>query len=322
MNYKKTLRSAELSIKNNDYGSSVMQCGSLMESALRDLLYLINRDGDLDEKNRIHEAERLIGKGKLSLSKMGLGQIIGVYRKADAWLIVRKYVKDNCSFIKKIDFDEFVELRNAAIHPKGVVFTHDKAYEDCFLPVRRLLIQLDFLAEEKDEEITETVVEKQKNICLQKNCESTLDESWNFCPSCGTATKISCKSCGEELKPQMKICPYCETRVKEISKKENQSNIDELRIFVRGALLDNFLSAGEKKLLELKRVQLGVTEEDYEKLKDEYLDDNVKTYINLLETIGIDNNVSKEERAFLDKKNSQLGLDPWLVKKLEKTYLP
>ena len=59
MNYKKTLRSAELSIKNNDYGSSVMQCGSLMESALRDLLYLINRDGDLDEKNRIHEAERL-----------------------------------------------------------------------------------------------------------------------------------------------------------------------------------------------------------------------------------------------------------------------
>ena len=68
MNYKKTLRSAELSIKNKDYASCVMQCGTLMESALRDLLHLINKDGDLAEKNRIHEAERLIGNGKLSLS--------------------------------------------------------------------------------------------------------------------------------------------------------------------------------------------------------------------------------------------------------------
>ena len=75
------------------------------------------------KKNKIHEAERLIGNGKLSISKMGLGQIIGVYRKADAWLIIRKYVKDNCSFIKKIDFDEFVEFRNAAIHNKIEVFT-------------------------------------------------------------------------------------------------------------------------------------------------------------------------------------------------------
>jgi len=323
MNYKKTLRSAELSIKNKDYASCVMQCGTLMESALRDLLHLINKDGDLAEKNRIHEAECLIGNGKLSLSKMGLGQIIGVYRKADAWLIVRKYVKDNCSFVKKIDFDEFVELRNAAIHNKGEEFSYDKAYEDCFLPVRRLLIQLDFLVEETDPEIKEPVtIQKQKKICLLKDCKSTLEESWNYCPSCGSATKISCKSCGEELKPQMKICPYCETRVKEISKKENQSNIDELRMFVRGALLDNFLSPGENKLLELKRVELGVTEEDYQKLKDEYLDESVKIYINLLETIGIDNNVSKEERAFLDKKKEQLDLDPWLVKKLEKTYLP
>ena len=323
MNYKKTLRSAELSIKNKDYASCVMQCGTLMESALRDLLHLINKDGDLAEKNRIHEAERLIGNGKLSLSKMGLGQIIGVYRKADAWLIVRKYVKDNCSFVKKIDFDEFVELRNAAIHNKGEVFSHDKAYEDCFLPVRRLLIQLNFLAEENDTQIKETIdSKKQRNICLQKDCKSSLEESWNFCPSCGTATKITCNCCGEELKPQMKICPYCETRVKEISKKENQSNIDELRIFVRGALLDNFLSPGEKKLLEEKRIELGVTEEDYLKLKEEYLDEDVKTYINLLETIGIDNNVSTEERAFLDKKREQLALDSWLVKKLERTYLP
>ena len=76
------------------------------------------------------------------------------------------------------------------------------------------------------------------------------------------------------------------------------------------------------KLLELKRVELGVTEEDYQKLKDEYLDESVKIYINLLETIGIDNNVSKEERAFLDKKKEQLDWTPWLVKKLEKTYLP
>jgi hypothetical protein len=321
MNYKKTLSSAELSIKNKDYASCVMQCGTLMESALRDLLYLINKDGDLDEKNRIHEAERLIGKGKLSLSKMGLGQIIGVYRKADAWLIVRKYVKDNCSFIKKIDFDEFVELRNAAIHNKGEEFSYDKALEDCFYPVRRLLIQLDFIAEEKSAEITETVVEKQKNICLQKDCKSSLEESWNFCPSCGSATKISCISCKEELKPLMKICPYCETRVSEVTKKENQSNLDELRVFVRGALLDNYLSPAENRLLKVKRIELGVTEEEYINMKEEYLDDNVKRYIDLLETISIDHQVSKEERSFLDKKIVQFGLDQWLVDKLENTYL-
>ena len=182
---------------------------------------------------------------------------------------------------------------------------------------------MDFLNEENNTDSTETVVvKKQKNNCLLKECNSILEESWNFCPSCGTATKIICKCCGEELKPQMKICPYCETRVKAISKKETQSNIDELRMFVRGALLDNFLSPGEKKLLEEKRIELGVTEEDYLKLKEEYLDEDVKTYINLLETIGIDNNVSKEERDFLDKKKDQLGLDSWLVKKLERTYLP
>ena len=49
---QKTLRSAELSIKNKDYVSCVMQCGTLMESALRDLLHLINKDGDLDEKKQ------------------------------------------------------------------------------------------------------------------------------------------------------------------------------------------------------------------------------------------------------------------------------
>ena len=117
---------------------------------------------------------------------------------------------------------------------------------------------IEFLDEENDAEITETFgSKKQKNICLQKDCKSSLEESWNFCPACGTATKITCKSCGEDLKPQMKICPYCETRVKEISKKENQSNIDELRIFVRGALLDNFLSPGEKKLLRAEANRIG-----------------------------------------------------------------
>ena len=38
--------------------------------------------------------------------------------------------------------------------------------------------------------------------------------------------------------------------------------------------------------------------------------------------IAIDGVVSEQDRSYLDNKIEQLNLDPWFVRKLEKTYLP
>ena len=252
---------------------------------------------------------------------MGLGQIIGVFRSCDGWSIVRKMVKDNCSFINKMDFDEMCDLRNRAVHYPNEIISAEEAYEDFYLPVRRMLHKLELIGDTNELKVSKSKA-KPLTSCKADGCDFRLDETWKYCPACGTQTILFCTNCDEELNAKMKICPYCETHVTKISKKEQKTNIDELRILVKGALLDNIINKSEKALLESKRVELGVTEEIFEELMDTYLSNEVKKYTDHLETIAIDGVVSVEERAYLDKKIKQLNLDPWVVKELEATYLP
>ena len=56
---------------------------------------------NIDEKTKKIEVERTIGKGKLTINDVGFGQIIGVYRIANVWDILKRTVKSNLSKLKK-----------------------------------------------------------------------------------------------------------------------------------------------------------------------------------------------------------------------------
>ena len=322
INFEKSLNTANNLYLEENYQASVRESGTLLENLLKQLLNNILLGKNNEDKQVIIQAESKVGKGKTTISSMGMGQVIGVFRSCDGWSIVRKMVKDNCSFVNKIDFDEMCDLRNRAVHYPDETISAEEAYEDFYLPVRRMLHKLELIGDVKSKPSAPKIKTKPLTNCKADNCNYQLDETWKFCPSCGTQTVLFCTNCDEELNAKMKICPYCETHVTKISKKEQQTGIDELRILVRGALLDNFINKSEKKILESKRIELGITEEIFEEIKDEYLSDEVKKYTDHLETIAIDGIVSSQEREYLNKKIVQLKLDQDLVEKLEATYLP
>ena len=49
--------------------------------------------------------------------------------------------------------------------------------------------------------------------CTNSTCGKELDPGFRMCPFCGTAVpqKPHCSQCGEELDPAFKMCPYCGT---------------------------------------------------------------------------------------------------------------
>jgi len=321
MDFEASLKTAEELCKKKNYHASVRESGALLENLLRKLLNdVIIKSKDSNDKQLILDAEKKIGKEKLTISSMGLGQLIGIYRSCDAWKIIRKMVKDNCSFVNKLDFDEMCELRNKAVHNPDSKITYDEAFGDLYLPVKKILYKLEII--EANSKNVKVSTHTEPGTCKSGNCSQPMKKSWNYCPECGCPSHINCSNCERELLPDMKICPYCENPVTEFAKKEKQSNLDELRILVRGALLDNYINKAEKSLLESKRIELGIEDDEFEKLKNEYLSPEVKDYTQALEMISIDGIVSKEERAYLDKKIVDLKLDETLVKQLEKTYLP
>ena len=322
MNFEESLNTANNLYLDGKYQASVRESGTILENLLKKLLNNILLGPNNDDKQIIINAEAKIGNGKTAIYSMGLGQVIGIFRISDGWSIVRKMVKDNCSFISKIDFDEMIELRNKAVHHPNESMSAEDAMDDFYLPVRRMLHKLELIGAPKP--VTKVVKQNQKSLanCKIDNCGYSLDETWKFCPSCGNQTTLFCTNCDEELNGKMKICPYCETLVTKLSKHEQQTGIDELRILVKGALLDNFINKSEKLLLESKRVELGISEEVFEKMIDDYLPDEVKKYTDHLESIAIDGIVSKEEREYLNRKIEQLSIDPLLVKELEAIYLP
>jgi hypothetical protein len=322
INFEKSLNTAKNLYLEENYQASVRESGTILENSLKKLLNNILLGKNNEDKQVIIKAEAKIGNGKTTIASMGLGQVIGVFRSCDGWSIVRKMVKDNCSFINKIDFDEMCELRNRAVHNPNETISGEEAYEDFYLPVRRMLHKLELIGDVKSEAKVSKDKAKPLTSCMLDDCDFPLDETWKYCPSCGNQTSLFCTHCDEELNAKMKICPYCETHVTKISKKEKETNIDELRILVKGALLDNIINKSEKALLESKRIELGITEEIYEELMDTYLSDEVKKYTDHLESIAIDGVVTVEEREYLDKKVKQLKLDPLVVKELEATYLP
>ena len=96
---------------------------------------------------------------------------------------------------------------------------------------------------------------------------------------------------------------------------------DEYRFLCRGAYLDGIINVRERRLLDKKRMELGLSTEEAELIERKCAPDNVVEYTRFVEGVLVDGVITEVERAFLEKKARQLHLNPGLAREIEEVAL-
>ncbi|MFQ5776440.1 MAG: ATPase, T2SS/T4P/T4SS family [Terriglobia bacterium] len=63
------------------------------------------------------------------------------------------------------------------------------------------------------EEVLRVIQLQEDEIIRCPNCVSLINLDFATCPYCLFSLKVVCEACGQELKPEWRICPYCSARV-------------------------------------------------------------------------------------------------------------
>jgi uncharacterized membrane protein YebE (DUF533 family) len=96
---------------------------------------------------------------------------------------------------------------------------------------------------------------------------------------------------------------------------------EEYRVYCEGSYLDGVVNIRERNLLDNKRLELGLTTEQADKIERQCAPENVVEYSRFVEGVLIDGIITEDERAFLQKKIKELNLDSWVAEQIEQTII-
>ena len=320
--YEKGLQSVGGLLKKKRWGLCIKECGALLERALRHLLQdLLDSLKDKKVRDTILAAQKRIGKDKSSIKSFRLPQLVDTLNEPEVLGELQKKVTSNLHKTKKINWDQVVEWYNTSTHSRDMATLDEgdamqMAYwlkvflYDCELAGRASTIA--------------PIPKEARSLEECPYCKEPIKGDWKFCPECGVALKVTCKACYRVLAPDFRICPYCETHVSRrggAETDETQRALEEYRILCVGTYLDGVINIRERKLLYNKRLELGLTVEQAEKVERQCAPLNVVEYTRLVEGVLVDEVITKDERAFLQKKAKELNLDSWVTKQIEETTI-
>jgi hypothetical protein len=157
------------------------------------------------------------------------------------------------------------------------------------------------------------------------NCARKLQADYRYCPYCGDPRLLNCESCRRgPLQVEWRLCPYCEEPVARYGKhnsKEKKRARQEFKVLCKGAYLDGVVNAREHVLLEAKRLELQLTEDEAEEIESFCAPKNVMEYQHLVESSLLDGEINPMERAFLKRKAEQLKISDWIANQIENTVV-
>ena len=320
--YEKGLQSAGDLLKRKQWGACIKECGAIFEKALRFLLQdLLDSLKDKEVRATIMEAQRRIGKDKSSLKSFGLAQLVDLYKEKEVFGELQKKLTSNLHKTKKINWNQAVEWHNA---PRGARDIASLDEGDAMQMAYWLKV---FLYDCELAGGAPTVVPIPKDARSLEECPyctEPIKGDWKFCPGCGVALKVTCEACHRVLAPDFRICPYCEASVSRrgISETDaSQRAQEEYRILCVGSYLDGVINIRERNLLDNKRLELGLTAEQADKIERQCAPENVVEYSRFVEGVLIDGIITEDERTFLQKKIKELNLDSWVAEQIEQTII-
>lgn len=318
--YLRTLDEIERHLQREEFESCVRDCGALFEKALKALYdEALHGVRSIEERQAFVEAERNVTKsGQATFHNFRLGQLIHLFRESHAWKVLRRLKPSNLSKTGRISWDTVVSLRNAVAHlelaSQDVVDGEDA--EIMYYWVKTLIYDTELAgAASRGRRRAESTA---KAHCPE--CKADTKPDWRYCPLCGVALATTCAECGEPLRPNWAICPACSAKVRgRLPPKERQAR-DEYRILCRGAYMDQVVNARERHVLNEKKLELGLSDEQAEAIERECTAQEIIEYQNFLTGVYIDGSVNEVERRFLERKTQDLGIDSRLAGEIEEQY--
>lgn len=124
MDYSEKLAQVDQLTFNGHHAQSVIAAASLLEELLRNLYSQVHPRLSPTEQQTITDKMSKQGHGK-AIAEMTLGQIVGLYREAQLFDTIEKYLNRKFPRFRAADFNSFLDLRNKAAHNAADVHEDD-----------------------------------------------------------------------------------------------------------------------------------------------------------------------------------------------------
>ena len=320
--FEAKIREIERHQELDQYDAVIGECGVLLEQALRKLMEeILPQVRSAEESQRLHEAQVRIGGGSKTFHDFTMGQLVGLFRDARLFDIVRRVKTSNLRLSGRIPWDQLVEWRNSALH--GAASSDDPVWrEQAMLTAhyaKLFLHETEMIGDAKS--VAPADPERDAlglDACTA--CKKRLNRRWRFCPWCGTSCYNICDNCSRKLEATWRVCPYCESRVRGSGDTDMERAKHEYRLLCRGAYLDEVVNAREREMLEEKRLELGIAVDEAEEIEMTCVSPAMRDFTRFLEGVYVDRLVNAQEREFLNGKIEGLGIDPAVAEETEREY--
>ena len=237
----------------------VIKCGSIFEIGLKEIAHRMQKDCGYKQLEAYRAEELKIGKGEKQFQQFTLGQVVGVYREAKLFQLLKRKLRSPLNKTLTIDLDRVAEWRNSAVHnPEGSGIGRLDA--QMILTWAASLLEECCLVEDPEALpcIQEGVDEELSGTCA--SCEASIVPQWHYCPMCGYSMRKICPYCSRPIEdPAWKVCPYCEEKLVPECDRNEVMNRHEYKLLCRGIWSDHVKNAGEAQYLVRKRRELGIS---------------------------------------------------------------
>jgi HEPN domain-containing protein len=299
--YKDRLARIESLIRQKYYPSAILNSFRIVESGLKDLYLQLNSYlVDKEKENlweQLHVDFERIRNEPFDFRKASLGSMIMFAKHTAYWDHIREMCESNLRFVKMINWDQIRRLRNKVTH-ENVSVSRDDALEVLFWT--KVFLYESGLVPGKKNPITEV---------LEAECEAcnfTVSLSWNYCPSCGKATKEGCPVCGQKNHNSNKVCLHCDTKLRDTENYKEEKKL--YKSYVEAVWADWTVTPLERQWLQQKRLDLGITLDEAERIELQVIPKNYFIFSEIIEATRVDGKIDRFEREFLRKKAKSLSI--------------
>lgn len=301
-------------LSKHEYSSCILECGMLIERGLRhNLKKLILELGNSKERQAILEAEMKHRKGNETIMKFGLGQLCGVMKEARAWKLLRRQLTSNMRRVRYISWSQVVEWRNAASHSLPNINIGEMEALQMYIWTKTFLIDCELVGEY----LVVKPIEDTVSVANCPECKQKVKPQWKYCPLCGIGINLRCSNCKRQVSEKWGICPWCDAKLERQALKERDISKDEYKHLCKGVWLDGIVYPRERELLEKKRIELGLSCDEAQKIETECAPPKNLVYTQLVEAVLVDKQITPQEKTYLERKAKELGIDPRLKEQIE-----
>ena len=320
--YEKEMDVVNDLLASKQWVACVRGCGALFAKGLRQLLReLLDATGGADIRDRITAAEKRIGGSPSTWERFGLAELVSLFAEADVFSEIRRQLTSNLQKVRCINWNLVAVWYDTSTQTADLMeLDEDDAMQMAYW-LKIFLYDCELAGKPP---AVPPVHKEARSFTECPCCSEPLKNTWNYCPQCGAGLRVTCEVCHRALAHDFKICPYCETVVQRRGvavTDEVRKAREEFRILCVGAYLDGVVNIRERRLLENKRLELGLSTEEAERIKRDCAPDNVIDYTGLVEGVLVDGVITDAEHAFLQKRAKEMKLDEWVAGQIEKVEL-